>query len=68
MAELDNKISARRACDSADEQLRELVHVISTQFNGDTTAYFNSLLITAPSRAEESGERAAIRYLLRSMR
>jgi hypothetical protein len=43
----------------ADSDLRKIVHVIVTQFNGDTSAYFDSLRRGVANEGKESEEREA---------
>src|SRR5713101_3604212 len=43
MNTLEPNVPAKTARSSADCQLARLVHVISTQYNGDTVAYFSAI-------------------------
>lgn len=43
----------------ADSDLRNLVHIIVTEFNGDTSAYFDSIRPDVSGEEEESEKREA---------
>ena len=52
----------------ADEQVARLVDLISSQFSGDTSRYFESVSHASPTRDEESDERGSVLSFLRCYR